>query len=133
MNKTFLITGGAGYIGTNLIYYFLQNDYDIIIADKLCNSSLDAIHRLENHFDKNVKTYIGNLCDNSFTESIFLENNITDVVHLAAKKYIGESFQQKEEYEYNNNTSTQVLLNCMSKYNVNNIYFASSKTLDTKE
>ena len=126
MNKTFLITGGAGYIGTNLIYYFLQNNYDIIVADNLCNSTLDAICRLEKHFNKNIKAYIGNLCNKEFTESIFTENNITDVIHLAAKKYIGESFQHKENYEYNNNTSTQVLLDCMSKYNVNNIYFASS-------
>lgn len=126
MKKTYLITGGAGYIGTNLIYYFLKNGYEVIVADNLSNSTLTSLQRLEQHFGVKIKTYIGNLCDEAFTEQIFNNNNITDVVHLAAKKYIGESFKQKDEYIKNNNISTQILLNAMTKHNVNNIYFASS-------
>lgn len=126
MKKTFLVTGGAGYIGTNLIYYLLKNDYEVVVADNLSNSTTDALQRLEKHFNKKIKFYKGDLCDEKFTDMIFSENNITDVVHLAAKKYIGESFKQKDEYIANNNGSTAVLLDCMSKRNVKNICFASS-------
>lgn len=126
MKKIFLITGGAGYIGTNLAYYLLKNDYDLIIADNLSNSTYDGILRLEKFFNKSIKTYMGDLCDVEFVNKIFAENKITDVVHLAGKKYIGESFKKKDEYIFNNNQSTKILLEIMSKYKVRNIYFASS-------
>lgn len=129
MKKKFLITGGAGYIGTNLIYYLLKNNYDLIVADNLSNSTYDGIFRLEKFFNKSIKTYIGDFCDIEFVDKIFAENQITDVIHLAGKKYIGESFKQKDEYFFNNNQSTKNLLELMSKYKVRNIYFASSITI----
>lgn len=122
----FLITGGAGYIGTNIIYYLLKNDYDLIIADNFSNSTYDGINRLEKFFNKSIKIYTGDLCNIEFVDKIFAENQITDVIHLAGKKYIGESFKQKDEYLFNNNQSTKILLEIMSKYKVRNIYFASS-------
>lgn len=122
----FLITGGAGYIGTNIVYYLLKNNYELIIADNLSNSTYDGIFRLEKFFNKSIKTYTGDLCNAEFVNKIFAENQITDVIHLAGKKYISESFKQKDEYFFNNNQSTKILLDIMSKYQVRNIFFASS-------
>lgn len=126
MDRTFLITGGAGYIGTNLIYYFIKNNYKIIIVDNFSNSNKNAIIRLEKYFNIKLKIYDGNLCDYDFLNNIFAENSITDVVHLAAKKYIAESFKFEQDYLDNNLISTKNLLDCMKKHDVYNIYFASS-------
>lgn len=129
MEKTFLITGGAGYIGSNIAYYLLKNNYNIIIVDNFSNSNNLAIKRLENSFNTKIKTYNGDVCNLEFIDNILKNNSIYGVIHLAAKKYIGESFLKEKEYLDNNINSTKNVLNCMSKYNVKNIYFASSITV----
>ncbi|MBE7075046.1 MAG: NAD-dependent epimerase/dehydratase family protein [Clostridiales bacterium] len=126
MKKTFLITGGAGYIGTNLIYYLLKNDFNAIVVDNLSNSNLLAINNLEKYFKTKIKFFNCDIRNEQFLTEILQENKINAVIHLAAKKYIAESFIKEQEYLKNNIDGTQSLLNSMNKSNVKEIYFASS-------
>lgn len=129
MERTFLVTGGAGYIGTNVIYYLLKHNYKIVVADNFSNAKSDGLNRLKKYFNYEFKIYDIDLCNKSKLNQIFIENKISDVLHLAAKKYIPESFIFKDEYLKNNCESTKNLLECMSQNNVHNIYFASSITV----
>lgn len=47
MDKTILVTGGAGYIGSHTAVALLQAGYDVVVLDNLCNSSAESLRRVE--------------------------------------------------------------------------------------
>jgi UDP-glucose 4-epimerase len=125
-----LVSGGAGYIGSHTCVELLNAGYEVIVADNLCNSSEEALKRVEKICGKKVKFYNINLCNEKSVDALFSENSdITSVIHFAALKAVGESVQKPLEYYTNNLTNTLVLLNAMHKYGVKNIVFSSSATV----
>lgn len=58
-----LVTGGAGYIGSHTVIDLVENGYDPIIADNLCNSKFEAVKRVRELCGKDVKFYEYDLCD----------------------------------------------------------------------
>ncbi|ECU0370459.1 NAD-dependent epimerase/dehydratase family protein, partial [Salmonella enterica subsp. enterica serovar Newport] len=58
-----LVTGGAGYIGSHTIISLLENNYNVIVLDNLCNSSLESIKRVEKITNKKIKFYLGDVRD----------------------------------------------------------------------
>ena len=124
-----LVTGGAGYIGSHTCIELLNNNYDVIVIDNLCNSSPESLKRVEGITKKKIRFYKADVCDKTVLRSIFNENKIDCVIHFAGLKAVGESVQKPLEYYDNNLSSTLTLLKVMNEYNVKKIVFSSSATV----
>lgn len=124
-----LVTGGAGYIGSHTVLKLLDNNYDVVVLDNLINSSFEALNRIEKITEKKVKFYEGDVRDGSLLNNIFSDNDITDVIHFAGLKSVGESVLLPLEYYDVNITGGLTLLNVMLSSGVKNIIFSSSATV----
>ena len=130
MEKTVLVTGGAGFIGSHTCVELLNAGYKVIVVDNLCNSKETAIENVKKITGKDLKFYKADLLDKTKLDLIFSENpDIDYVIHFAALKAVGESVQKPIEYYENNIGGTLVLLDVMKKYNVKKIVFSSSATV----
>lgn len=124
-----LVAGGAGYIGSHTVVELLEKGYDPIIVDDLSNSKIEVLDRIETITGIRPKFYQINILDKDKMEEVFKSENITDVIHFAGFKAVGESVAKPLMY-YNNNLNTTInLLELMMKYNVNNLVFSSSATV----
>jgi dTDP-glucose 4,6-dehydratase len=109
--KNILITGGAGFIGSNFIPYYLQNHPEdrIINFDLLTYAGeLENLKEIAHH--PNYSFIKGDICDRSLIEKIFFENNITDVIHFAAESHVDNSITGPGEFIRTNVTGTFTLL-----------------------
>lgn len=93
--SSILVTGGAGYIGSHTCVELLEAGYDVIVVDNLCNSSQEALNRVETITGKKVKFYQADIADQEAMEKIFRENHIFGVIHFAGLKAVGESVQNR--------------------------------------
>ena len=128
-----LVTGGAGYIGSHTCVELLQEGYDVVVVDNLCNSNPVALNRVEEITGKTLKFYEGDVRDGGLLDKIFSENAIESVIHFAGLKAVGESVEQPWRYYDNNLNSTLVLTKAMEKAGVKKIIFSSSATVYTAD
>lgn len=115
--KTYLVTGGAGFIGSNFIHYMLKkyNDVKIINVDKLTYAgNLENLVDVENN--KNYKFVHADICDVQAITDIFKENNIDYVVNFAAESHVDRSIKNPEIFIKTNIEGTVNLLNIAKKF-----------------
>lgn len=124
-----LLTGGLGYIGSHTAVELLNRGKEIIVVDDLSNSKIETVDKIKQITKKDFKFVKADLKDYSSTEKIFQENQISQVIHFAGYKAVGESVKIPIAYYENNLLSTLNLLKCMEKFNVNNFVFSSSATV----
>ncbi len=125
-----LVSGGAGYIGSHTCVELMEAGYDIIVADNLCNSSEEAVRRVEKITGKKVPFVKAELCDEETVEKLFTQYpDIDAVIHFAGLKAVGESVSKPLEYYANNLISTLYLLDAMRRHGVKNFVFSSSATV----
>ena len=124
-----LVTGGAGYIGTNVVYELATRGYRIVVVDNFSNSYNSGIQKLAEKFSKNIKLYNFDLNDKEKLNEVLVNENINSVIHLAGKKYVAESFEKEDEYYKNNVALTKILLEALKENNVKNLVFSSSITV----
>ncbi len=129
MNKTVLVTGGAGYIGSHTCVELLNRGYTPVVIDNFSNSSEESVKRVEKITGKKVKLYCGDVRDAELLDKIFTENKIDWVIHFAGLKAVGESCEKPVEYYDNNLYGTLVLLQAMRKHGCKKIVFSSSATV----
>ena len=124
-----LITGGAGYIGSHTALELLNEGYEVVVYDNLCNSSKESLKRVQELTGKEIKFYEGDVLDGAALEAMFRAENVDAVIHCAALKAVGESVQKPLEYYQNNITGTLTLMDVMNRVGVKNIVFSSSATV----
>ena len=124
-----LITGGAGYIGSHTALELLNEGYEVVVYDNLCNSSEESLKRVQELTGKEIKFYEGDVLDGVALEAMFRAENVDAVIHCAALKAVGESVQKPLEYYQNNITGTLTLMDVMNRVGVKNIVFSSSATV----
>ena len=112
--RTYLVTGGAGFIGSNYIHYMFDkydNDIRIINVDKLTYAgNLENLKDIEN---RDNYTFIkADICDKDAISKIFAENDIDRVVHFAAESHVDRSIKNPEVFVQTNVLGTAVMLNC---------------------
>ena len=112
--KTYLVTGGAGFIGSNFIHYMFQkydNDIRIINVDALTYAG--NLENLKSVEDRNNYTFVkADICDKEAIAKIFAENEIDRVVHFAAESHVDRSIRNPEVFVQTNVLGTLVMLNC---------------------
>lgn len=112
MNKTILITGGAGFIGSHVVRLFVNKypDYTIVNLDKLTYAG-----NLENLRDvENIDNYIfekGDIVDESYIKDLFAKYKFHGVIHLAAESHVDRSITNPMEFIMTNVVGTVNLLN----------------------
>ena len=124
-----LVTGGAGYIGSHTVLALLERGDDVIVIDNLSNSSQESLVRVTELTGKIPTLYVANVLDKNILRTIFSKHTITDVIHFAGLKSVGESIKKPLEYYENNVIGTIVLLNEMLNAGVNSLIFSSSATV----
>ena len=112
---TILVTGGAGFIASHTNVELLNEGYDVIVMDNLCNSSRESIARVEAITGKKIKFYETDMRDLEGLENIFKENHIDVIIHFAGLKAVGESCEKPYEYYDNNITGTLNIIKMMKK------------------
>ena len=115
---TVLVTGGAGYIGSHTVRLLASQGRDVVVLDSL---ELGDKSRLGS-----VPLFQGDINDERIIEKICRKHNITDVVHFAAYKAVGESMDQPLRYYNNNVAGTIALVRSLLSNGVNRIVFSSS-------
>ena len=124
-----LLTGGAGYIGTHTAVEFIQAGHDVIVVDNLSNSSVKAIHRVEQLTNGSITFFEQDILDTVSLENIFTEEKIDVVVHFAGLKAVAESVQNPLDYYHTNIEGTISLCRVMLKHKVMRLVFSSSATV----
>ncbi|MDF2883435.1 MAG: dTDP-glucose 4,6-dehydratase [Clostridiaceae bacterium] len=110
--KTYLVTGGAGFIGSNFVHYMLNKypEINIINVDKLTYAgNLENLKSVEKN--PNYKFIQADICDKDLIEKIFQENNIDYVVNFAAESHVDRSIKEPELFVKTNVLGTVTLLN----------------------
>ncbi len=109
--KNILITGGAGFIGSNFVEYFL-NTYTqtkIIILDKLTYAG-ELSNLSEHQTNPNYYFEKGDICDKNKLEEVFNKYKITDIIHFAAESHVDNSINKPDEFINTNVVGTFNLL-----------------------
>ncbi len=124
-----LVTGGAGYIGSHTCVELLEAGHEVVVVDNLCNSSKEAIRRVEELTGKQVVFYEEDLLRLEKLEQIFKAEKPEAVIHFAGLKAVGESVSKPLEYYHNNITGTLNLCRAMRQAGVKKLVFSSSATV----
>lgn len=113
--KKILITGGAGFIGSNFIELILKEE-DVIVfnIDKLTYAGdLDNLKAVDQN--KNYHFIHGDICDRVLIEEIFSKNEITDVIHFAAESHVDNSIKSPQAFIETNILGTFTVLDVAYK------------------
>ncbi|MBU3108941.1 dTDP-glucose 4,6-dehydratase [Clostridium gasigenes] len=111
--KTYLVTGGAGFIGSNFVLYMLTKyeDIKIINLDKLTYAgNLENLKSIEN--DERYVFIKGDICDRELVKIIFEKYTIDYVANFAAESHVDRSIKEPEIFAKTNVMGTVNLLNC---------------------
>ena len=128
--KTYLVTGGAGFIGSTLCEKLIKEQNKVIIIDNFCDFYTPELkHKNIEKIKNSIKLYEGDIRDRKILKQIFEENNIDIVVHLAAMAGVRSSIENPILYQEVNCTGTQNLLEEMRLHNIANLVMSSSSSV----
>lgn len=130
-----LVLGGAGYIGSHTCVELLQAGYEVVVLDNFCNSSPEALTRVESITGKKITLIESDLRNKDKLREAFQEHQFAAVIHFAGLKAVGESVAHPLKYYDNNFNATVILCEVMQEFDCKNIIFSSSATVygDAKE
>jgi len=115
--KTLLVTGGAGFIGSNFIHYMMRKypDYKIINLDKLTYAgNLENLKDIESN--ENYRFVRGDICDRQIIGELFSNNKVNAVINFAAESHVDRSIEDPGVFIQTDVYGTFMLLEASSKY-----------------
>ncbi|RXJ78442.1 dTDP-glucose 4,6-dehydratase [Arcobacter sp. F2176] len=116
-NKTLLITGTAGFIGSNFVPYFLEKypEYNLVNLDLLTYAgNLENLTECENN--PRYKFIKGDICNRELVEFIFNEYDIQGVIHFAAESHVDNSIKNPGVFVQTNVNGTYTLVDVAKNY-----------------
>lgn len=120
-----LVTGGAGYIGSNTVLELLNVGHDVVVFDSLEKSTLKNLDAIKAMTGKDFAFVKGDLLSHDLVA--FLKEQAFDaVIHFAGYKNAGESVKEPSKYHRTNVYGTLLLLDAMKESGVDKIVFSSS-------
>jgi len=117
MNKSILLTGTAGFIGSNFVPYFLEKypNYDLLNLDLLTYAgNLENLKECEGN--PRYKFIKGDICNRELVEFIFSEYDIKGVIHFAAESHVDNSIKNPGVFVQTNVNGTYILVDVAKKY-----------------
>jgi UDP-glucose 4-epimerase len=129
MNRSILVTGGAGYIGSHTCVELLNAGYAVTIFDNYCNSKPEALNRVERITGKTLARVQGDVRDRAALEAALRTSGATAVIHFAGLKAVGDSSVYPLQYYDNNVVGSLRLLEAMQACGVKTLVFSSSATV----
>ncbi len=124
--ETWLITGGAGYIGTHIANLFIADGKDVVLLDSLYQGLKPRVDYLSKKNGREIPLHVIDIRDYTAVENILKSQKFTGIVHTAALKAVGESVEKPDEYKEVNFTATTELLKLAQKYGVKKFLFSST-------
>lgn len=123
----FLVTGGAGFIGSNYLHYVVNKypeDYFVCLDALTYAGNYNNIKKLENK--ENYKFIKGNICDNEFIDKLFSEEKFDIVINFAAESHVDNSIKNPNLFADTNILGTMTLLNASKKHNIKRYHQVST-------
>ncbi len=115
--KNVLVTGGAGFIGSNFICYLLGSQPDLVIYNLDLLTYAGSLENLKDLPNSDRYNFIeGDICDKDLVKKVLSENDIDLVVHFAAETHVDRSILGPEAFIRTNIQGTFVLLECVRDY-----------------
>jgi UDP-glucose 4-epimerase len=115
---TVLVTGGAGYIGSHTVRALRAAGREVVVLDSLELGRADAVI--------DAPLVVGNITDNDLVTGLIREHDVTQVMHFAAYKSVGESMEHPTKYWRNNVAGTIELIDACLTGGVDQVVFSSS-------
>jgi len=113
-----LVTGGAGFIGSNIVDKLIDLNYEVIIIDNLSTGKIENINKKANFYNLDIK--------DKAIEKVFQSHNISFLIHTAAQIDVQKSFDNPSFDAENNILGTINILNNCVKYDIEKIIYSSS-------
>jgi len=130
--RTVLVTGGAGYIGSHTCVVLLEAGIRVVVLDNLDNSSVVALERVAELVpaaDDQLVFLEGDVRDRADLDRAFALADVDAVIHFAGLKAVGESVEVPLKYYEHNVGGTLQLLHAMERHDVRDLVFSSSCTV----
>lgn len=117
-----LVTGGAGFIGSNFVNYLSDKNHEILILDSLTYAA--DVNNLTKLDTMHYKLVIGDICDKNILKSVFPQ--IDYVVHFAAESHVDNSILSPDKFISTNVLGTHNLLEAAREYSVKKFLYVST-------
>jgi dTDP-L-rhamnose 4-epimerase len=127
MNKTVLITGGAGFIGSHVANELLTNNYRVLAYDSLVPQVHGPERRRPGYLAADAELIVADIRDAEALKRAILRADL--VIHLVSLVGVGQSMYQIDEYTSVNNLGTAVLMQVLSEHPVERVIVASSMSI----
>lgn len=125
-SQTWLLTGGAGYIGSHVADEFLASGKDVVIYDSLYQGLESRIEYLRKKYNKEIPLIVADIRDiDTFTKTLE-QYKPYGIVHTAALKAVGESMEKPDEYFEVNFVATTKMLEIIASHNIHHFIFSST-------
>jgi UDP-glucose 4-epimerase len=124
--QTWLLTGGAGYIGSHIADEFIKAGKSVVIYDSLYQGLQSRIKFLETKHQIEIPLVQADILDYKKLDETIKKYNIYGIVHTAALKAVGESMEKRDLYFAVNLTATIELLKIAEQNGVKNFIFSST-------
>ena len=108
-----LVTGGAGYIGSHACVALLSAGEEIVVFDNFCNSSPQALERVQKICGKPLTVVEGDVRDQEALENVLAQYRCTAVMHFAGLKSVNDSVAEPLEYYDQNVVGSHRLVRAM--------------------
>ncbi|MBW8285103.1 MAG: UDP-glucose 4-epimerase GalE [Rhizobium sp.] len=114
-----LVTGGAGYIGSHMVWALLDAGEDVVVIDRLSTGFRWAVA-------PQARFYLGDIGDADLLRQVFFENEIEAIIHFAGSIVVPESMSDPLGYYENNTGNTRVLASAAVKAGIDKLIFSST-------
>jgi UDP-glucose 4-epimerase len=124
--QSWLITGGAGYVGSHVADAFLASGKDVVIYDSLYQGLESRIEYLRKKHNKEIPLIVADIRDTAKFDGVLTTYKPYGIIHTAALKAVGESMEKPDEYFEVNLHATTKMLELASRHNIKNFIFSST-------
>lgn len=117
-NGKVLVVGGAGYIGSHVVFELTKSKVQALVLDDLSNGHREAV--------KGCELVVGCVTDSALLQRVFEAHKISGVIHFAGRAEVGESVKDPIPFYRGHVAGTLALVTAMRNHGVNNLVFSSS-------